>query len=602
MARGSCRDDHTGDDQGRRGTPRRRHRRHRASAPQRREEGRAQAGPAARRARGDHHGRGGRVPDPLRVLALVEPGGPAQTRRQPVHRARELRHGALQPDLVAGVLRHAVHHRGQRELRARVRHAAGDRHAPHDRRPRPGAHLGARALRDRHGGRCVLLAIRVDGGPGLDHTRRLRAAHPLLALDMDHHPGRGLEDGPVHGAAAHGGPRAGPRGPAQGRVDGRRERVEAVLDDHRAADQARDPRGAAVPYVGRVPGLRQHLRADQRGERHQLGVDARLQQPHPRTEPRHRLDDVGSDLHHDRDHRLHLHQGVRRGGARCEPGRAEVAMETETTNRKLTWWGINIIVLLYAFIPVVWILTLSLKDPSTLNDGKYFPVSPSWDSYAKIFTNDDFIRALINSIGICLISTFVAIVFGTMAAYAIARLDFPGKTAIVAAALLVSMFPQIALVTPLFKILTAIGLFDTWLGLIIPYVTFALPLAIYTLSAFFREIPWDLEKAAKMDGATPYQAFRQVITPLAMPGVFTTAILVFISCWNDFLFALSLTSTSNARTVPAAMSYFTGATTFEKPTGPIAAAAILITIPIVLFVLVFQRRIVAGLTSGAVKG
>jgi multiple sugar transport system permease protein len=133
-------------------------------------------------------------------------------------------------------------------------------------------------------------------------------------------------------------------------------------------------------------------------------------------------------------------------------------------------------------------------------------------------------------------------------------------------------------------------------------VTFALPLAIYTLSAFFREIPWELEKAAKMDGATPFQAFRQVITPLAMPGVFTTAILVFIACWNDFLFAISLTSTSASRTVPAAMSYFTGATTFEKPVGPIAAAAVVITVPIVIFVLLFQRRIVAGLTSGAVKG
>jgi multiple sugar transport system permease protein len=277
-------------------------------------------------------------------------------------------------------------------------------------------------------------------------------------------------------------------------------------------------------------------------------------------------------------------------------------METETTQRRLIWWGVNILVLLYAFIPVFWILSLSLKDPATLADGNYFPVAPSGDSYAKIFSNYDFIRALINSIGICLISTLIAIVFGTMAAYAIARLDFPGKTAIVATALLVSMFPQIALVTPLFKILTAVGLFDTWPGLIIPYVTFALPLAIYTLSAFFREIPWDLEKAAKMDGATPYQAFRQVITPLAMPGIFTTAILVFISCWNDFLFALSLTSTSRARTVPAAMSYFTGATTFEKPTGPVAAAAVVITIPIVIFVLLFQRRIVAGLTSGAVKG
>ena len=277
-------------------------------------------------------------------------------------------------------------------------------------------------------------------------------------------------------------------------------------------------------------------------------------------------------------------------------------MQTETTNRKLMWWGVNILVLLYAFIPVIWIVSLSLKDAATLNDGNYFAVSPSGASYASIFTNSDFLRALANSIGICLIATLIAIVFGTMAAYAIARLDFPGKGAIVAMSLLISMFPQIALVTPLFKIETAVHLFDTWPGLIIPYVTFALPLGIYTLSAFFREIPWDLEKAAKMDGATPYQAFRQVITPLAMPGVFTTAILVFISCWNDFLFALSLTSTSRARTVPAAMSYFQGATTFEKPTGPIAAAAVVITIPIVIFVLFFQRRIVAGLTSGAVKG
>jgi multiple sugar transport system permease protein len=277
-------------------------------------------------------------------------------------------------------------------------------------------------------------------------------------------------------------------------------------------------------------------------------------------------------------------------------------MRQETAQRKWTWWGINTIVLIYAFIPVVWIISMSLKDAGTLNDGRFLPVSPSTESYSQIFENSDFTRALINSIGICLIATFIALVFGTMAAYAIARLDFPGKKTIVAVSLLISMFPQIALVTPLFKILTTIGLFDTWMGLIIPYVTFALPLAIYTLSAFFREIPWELEKAAKMDGATPYQAFRQVITPLAMPGVFTTAILVFIACWNDFLFAISLTSTSASRTVPAAMSYFTGATTFEKPVGPIAAAAVVITVPIVIFVLLFQRRIVAGLTSGAVKG
>ena len=273
----------------------------------------------------------------------------------------------------------------------------------------------------------------------------------------------------------------------------------------------------------------------------------------------------------------------------------------DSTSRKATWWVINVIVLVYAFVPIIWIISLSTK--KDVNDGSFLPSKGfTGEAYKKIFANDDFIRALVNSIGICLIATFLALVFGTMAAYAIARLDFPGKRAIVAVSLMISMFPQIALVTPLFKIETAVGLFNTWPGLILPYITFALPLSIYTLSAFFREIPWELEKAAKMDGATPYQAFRKVIAPLAMPGVFTTAILVFIACWNDFLFAISLTSTNSSRTVPAAMSYFTGATTFEKPVAAVAAAAVVITIPIVIFVLFFQRRIVAGLTSGAVKG
>src|ERR1051325_7705319 len=270
--------------------------------------------------------------------------------------------------------------------------------------------------------------------------------------------------------------------------------------------------------------------------------------------------------------------------------------------RATGWAVVNVLVVLYALFPVLWILSLSLKSTATVKDGKLIPDEITFDNYKGIFSGNAFSSALINSIGIGLITTVIAVVVGGMAAYAVARLDFPGKKVLVGVALLIAMFPQISLVTPIFNMWRSIGLFDTWPGLIIPYITFALPLAIYTLSAFFREIPWDLEKAAKMDGATPYQAFRQVIPPLAMPGVFTTAILVFIACWNDFLFALSLTSTSRARTVPAAMSYFTGATTFEKPTGPVAAAPVVITIPIVLFVLVFQRRIVAGLTSGAVKG
>jgi multiple sugar transport system permease protein len=189
-----------------------------------------------------------------------------------------------------------------------------------------------------------------------------------------------------------------------------------------------------------------------------------------------------------------------------------------------------------------------------------------------------------------------------MAAYAISRLDFPGKTLILSGALAIAMFPPISIVGPLFNLWRSLHLFDTWQGLIIPYMTFALPLAIYTLSAFFREIPRELEQAAQMDGATAFQAFWKVIVPLAAPGVFTTAILVFIFCWNDFVFAVSLTSTNHARTVPAALAAFPGASQFQQPTGSIAAAAVVVTVPIIIMVLIFQRRIVAGLTAGAVKG
>ncbi|MFF3448422.1 carbohydrate ABC transporter permease [Streptomyces sp. NPDC002667] len=274
-----------------------------------------------------------------------------------------------------------------------------------------------------------------------------------------------------------------------------------------------------------------------------------------------------------------------------------------TGRRRTSGWAlVNILVILYALFPVWWIIALSFKDPSTLTDGNFIPTKWTWENYRGIFQTSEFTRALINSIGIALISTVIAVVLGTMAAYAVARLRFPGKTLLIGMSLLIAMFPPISLVSPLFNIERIIGIFDTWTGLIIPYMTFSLPLAIYTLSAFFREIPWDLEKAAKVDGATPAQAFRLVIAPLAAPGVFTTAILVFIFCWNDFLFAISLTSTSAARTVPAAIAFFTGSSQFAQPTGSIAAAAVVITIPIIIFVLLFQRRIVAGLTSGAVKG
>jgi multiple sugar transport system permease protein len=273
-----------------------------------------------------------------------------------------------------------------------------------------------------------------------------------------------------------------------------------------------------------------------------------------------------------------------------------------TVKQKVGWGTGNTVAVVLAIVPVLWIVSLSFKDPTTITDGEFVPRKWTFDNYRGIFKTSEFTRALVNSIGIAIIATVIAVVLASMAAYAVARLKFPGKSLLIGMSLLIAMFPAISLVTPLFNIERALGLFDTWPALIIPYVAFGLPLGIYTLSAFFREIPWELEKAAKMDGATPFQAFTKVIAPLAAPGMFTTAILVFIFCWNDFLFAISLTSTTNARTVPAAIGFFTGSSQFTAPTGSICAAAVIITIPIILFVLFFQRRIVAGLTSGAVKG
>jgi multiple sugar transport system permease protein len=279
----------------------------------------------------------------------------------------------------------------------------------------------------------------------------------------------------------------------------------------------------------------------------------------------------------------------------------------ERSSRDYALWTIAIaLVVIFALIPVLWLISISLKPPEALTDQRFIPADISFDNYKSLFEGgiDDspFIKPLINSIGIALITTAISIVLASFCAYAIARLEFPGKRLILAGALAIAMFPPISTVGPLFDMWRTLGLYDTWLGLIIPYLTFSLPLAIYVLVAFFREIPWELEQAAQVDGATPFQAFTKVIVPLAAPGVFTAAILVFIFCWNDFLFAISLTSSDASRTVPAALAFFTGESSFTAPTGSIAAAAVVVTVPIIIFVLIFQRRIVAGLTAGAVKG
>jgi multiple sugar transport system permease protein len=274
-------------------------------------------------------------------------------------------------------------------------------------------------------------------------------------------------------------------------------------------------------------------------------------------------------------------------------------------NKTSNWWTVwGLLILVWAAFPLLWMFSLAFKSPDTFRAGSpsFFPEEWTWDNFSTVFNDELFTSALRNSFGIAIIATLLSVIVAMFAAYAIARLDFPGKKVLLSMALAIAMFPQAALVGPLFNMWRSLGIYDTWIGLIIPYLTFALPLSIWTMSAFFRQIPWEMEQAAQVDGATPWQAFRKVIVPLAAPGVFTTAILTFFFCWNEFLLATSLTSTDRARTVPAALSFFTGSSQFQSPVTAIMAASVVVTIPVVIIVLAFQRRIVAGLTSGAVKG
>ena len=252
--------------------------------------------------------------------------------------------------------------------------------------------------------------------------------------------------------------------------------------------------------------------------------------------------------------------------------------------------------------PFVWQLIASLKPPSELfGDNAFNPFihNPTMENYQSVFTERPFGRYLLNSLVVASLTTLYAIVISTFASYAIAWLNFRGKTIILGLVLAVSMFPQIATISPIFLFMQSAGLTNSYLGLIIPYTTFALPLAIWNMTIFFRKIPFDLSEAAKMDGASIMQTLTRVFFPLALPGIFTTAILVFIAAWNEFLFSLTINTEESMKTVPVGIAMFQGQYTI--PWGQISAASIIVTVPLVIMVLIFQRRIVSGLTSGAVK-
>jgi len=295
--------------------------------------------------------------------------------------------------------------------------------------------------------------------------------------------------------------------------------------------------------------------------------------------------------------------GVREGEKEREEARA-VARRGPRRNwvRPLLMWIAVVFIIVFCLFPFYWLINVSLKTGSDLSQADLFPPSPTLDNYDSIFKNGDFTSALRNSLIVTTITTVLALIVGSFAAYALARLRFPNKFLLLAVILSISTFPAIAIAAPIFKLWTDIGFYDTYIGLILPYLTFALPLAIYILTSFFKEIPKSLEEAALVDGATYFQAFRKVVLPLAAPGLVTAGLLTAFFVWNEFLLAQTLTSSPKAFTVPVAVANFTGSQKFEIPLGTISAASVVITIPLVAAVIIFQKRIVAGMTAGAVKG
>jgi multiple sugar transport system permease protein len=295
-----------------------------------------------------------------------------------------------------------------------------------------------------------------------------------------------------------------------------------------------------------------------------------------------------------------------------EPGRAGVGAGTAAATRRrrgMPWKALRsyvgiVAIVLFCLAPFYWMIVTAFRDVGYTFDNTPWPTHVTMDNFRTVFDTslgNHFGRALANSVIIGVCTTILAVMFGVFAAYALARLDFRGKFVVLGIVLGASMFPGVALLTPLFQLFTNIGWFGTYQALIIPDISFALPLTVYVLTAFFSEMPWELEQAALVDGATPGQAFRKVILPLTAPGLFTTAILAFIAAWNEFLLASQLSS-DKTQPVTVAIASFTGSQPHQEPYTAIMAAGTIVTIPLVILVLILQRRIVAGLTAGGVKG
>ena len=265
-------------------------------------------------------------------------------------------------------------------------------------------------------------------------------------------------------------------------------------------------------------------------------------------------------------------------------------------------WALIAIIIVYAVFPFYYAVITSLKPSSELFEVNYWLTSLDFSNYAQIFAQKSFLQAIGNSILIALSVVLIALLLGITASYALGRVRFRGRSTVMLIILGVSMFPQVAVLSGLFEVIRSLNLYNNPGGLILSYTIFTLPFTVWVLTTFMRQLPMELEEAAIMDGATPWETITKVFLPLMWPAMATTGLLAFIAAWNEFLFALTFTLTDSERTVPVAIALISGGSQHELPWGPIMAASVTVTIPLVILVMIFQRRIVSGLTAGAVKG
>lgn len=269
---------------------------------------------------------------------------------------------------------------------------------------------------------------------------------------------------------------------------------------------------------------------------------------------------------------------------------------------QIGFYFLVVVIILYAVFPFYYAIVSSLKSGSQLFSIDYFPIHWEWENYVSVFREQPFAQNFLNSVLVSTAVVVLSLFFGVTAAFALGRVQFRGRGFLLMTILGVSMFPQVAVLSGMFELIRGMGLYNNLLGLVFAYMIFTLPFTVWVLTTFMRDLPKELEEAAIMDGATPWEIITKVFMPLMWPALVTTGLLAFVAAWNEFLFALTFTLTNEERTVPVAIALISGSSQYELPWGNIMAASVMVTIPVVILVMIFQRRIVSGLTAGAVKG